>query len=108
ELIAAMTKFQGQSTSHTAAVSQKAAAVAFEGGLKSVDIMVQAFQDRANQVIDGLSKIDAIRFQPPQGGFYCLPDFSHVIESLDGVDDDQQFADWLLNEQGIAMVPGSG
>src|SRR5699024_1779631 len=57
-LIAAMTQFQGKTTSHTAAVSQKAAAAAFNGGLKSVEIMVEAFYSRAEQVTAGLSMID--------------------------------------------------
>ncbi|WP_117314733.1 aminotransferase class I/II-fold pyridoxal phosphate-dependent enzyme [Chromatocurvus halotolerans] len=37
-----------------------------------------------------------------------MPDFSRVIESLDEEDDDQQMGDWLLDELGVAMVPGSG
>ncbi len=107
-LIEEMQKLQGQSTSHTAAVSQKAAEAALNGGLDTVHDMVSAFGERAHQVEKALSEIDAIDFQPPQGGFYCLPDFSRIIDSLDGVDDDQQMGDWLLDELGVAMVPGSG
>lgn len=107
DLIAEMEKFQGQSTSHTAAVSQKAAEAAFKGSLDDVHKMVKVFRDRANMVADVLSRIDAIDFHPAQGGFYCLPNFERVIASLDGVEDDQQLGDWLLEELGIAMVPGS-
>lgn len=106
-LIAEMEKFQGQSTSHTAAVSQKAAEAAFNGNLDDVHKMVKAFRERARMVADGLARIDAIDCHPAQGSFYCLPNFERVIESLDGVDDDQQLGDWLLEELGIAMVPGS-
>ncbi|HDZ37261.1 MAG TPA: pyridoxal phosphate-dependent aminotransferase [Marinobacter sp.] len=107
QLIAEMQKLQGESTSHTAAVSQKAAEAAFNGNLDDVHKMVKAFSRRAKMVADGLSKIDAIDCHPAQGSFYCLPNFERVIGSLDGVDDDQQFGDWLLEELGIAMVPGS-
>jgi len=106
-LIAEMTQLQGQSTSHTAAVSQKAAQAALEGGLDEVHKMASAFAERAQQVADGLAKIDAIDCHPAQGSFYCLPNFERVIASLDGVEDDQQLGDWLLEERGIAMVPGS-
>jgi len=98
---------QGQSTSHTAAVSQKAAQAALEGGLDEVHKMASAFAERAQQVADGLAKIDAIDCHPAQGSFYCLPNFERVIATLDGVEDDQQLGDWLLEERGIAMVPGS-
>lgn len=107
-LIAEMQKLQGQSTSHTAAVSQKAAEAALNGGLDSVHKMVGQFAERAKKVENALAKIDRIDCHPAQGSFYCLPDFSRIIESLDGVDDDQQMADWLLDELGVAMVPGSG
>jgi len=107
KLIAEMTQLQGQSTSHTAAVSQKAAQAALEGGLDEVHKMASAFAERAQQVADGLAKIDAIDCHPAQGSFYCLPNFERVIASLDGVEDDQQLGDWLLQELGIAMVPGS-
>nr|WP_297459141.1 pyridoxal phosphate-dependent aminotransferase [uncultured Halomonas sp.] len=106
-LIAEMQKLQGQSTSHTAAVSQKAAEAALNGGLDTVHTMVDQFAARARKVEQGLARIDRIDCLPAQGSFYCLPDFSRVIESLDGVDDDQQLGDWLLDELGIAMVPGS-
>jgi|25_taG_2_1085351.scaffolds.fasta_scaffold02844_3 aspartate aminotransferase len=107
DLITEMEKFQGQSTSHTAAVAQKAAEAAFNGGLNDVHKMVKVFRERANLVAQGLSGIDKIDFHPAQGGFYCLVNFERVIESLDSVEDDQQLGDWLLEELGIAMVPGS-
>lgn len=106
-LIAEMLKFQGQSTSHTAAVSQKAAEAAFRGDLQDVHKMASAFAERAKLVSDRLAGIESIDCLPAQGSFYCLPDFQRVIDSLDDVDDDQQLGDWLLEELGIAMVPGS-
>lgn len=105
-LIAAMEKIQGQSTSHTAAVSQKAAEAALLHG--GVDAMAEQFGARSQRVARGLQSIDAVACLPAQGSFYCLPDFSKIIASLDEVADDQQMGDWLLERLGIAMVPGSG
>lgn len=106
-LITEMEKFQGQSTSHTAAVSQKAAEAALTGSRDEVQHMANTFGERAELVSDGLSKIEDIDCHPAQGSFYCLPNFERVIDSLDDVEDDQQLGDWLLEELGIAMVPGS-
>lgn len=106
-LITEMEKFQGQSTSHTAAVSQKAAEAALTGSRDEVQHMANTFGERAELVSDGLSKIEDIDCHPAQGSFYCLPNFERVIDSLDNVEDDQQLGDWLLEELGIAMVPGS-
>ena len=107
DLITEMTELQGQTNAHTAAVAQKAAEAALNSGLSVVNEMVNAFASRAAQIDEGLMKIPAIRCLRAQGSFYCLPDFSAVIDSLDGVRDDCAFADWLLEELGIAMIPGS-
>lgn len=107
-LIAAMQRLQGQSTSHAAAISQRAAEAALTGGLNCVYSMAEQFEQRAQRVARGLAQIGAIACHPAQGGFYCLPDFSGIITMLDDVADDQQMGDWLLDELGIAMVPGSG
>lgn len=106
-LIAEMLKLQGQTNSHTAAVSQVAAAAALNGGLDDVHRMTNRFAQRARLIQEGLDRIGKIDCQPAQGSFYCLPDFSRVIESLDEVEDDQELGEWLLDELGIAMVPGS-
>lgn len=106
-IIQKMQQLQGQTNSHTAAVSQVAAAAALNGGLEHVHKMTKVFARRAHQVTDALESISSIRVRPPHGSFYCLPDFSKVIQSLDDVENDQQMADWLLDELGVAMVPGS-
>jgi aspartate aminotransferase len=107
DIIAKMCQLQGQTNSHTSAVSQVAAATALNGGLDEVHKMARIFASRAEQVIRGLGDMASLSFQPPHGGFYCFPDFSGIIQSLDGVENDQQMADWLLDELGVAMVPGS-
>lgn len=107
DVIYQMNKLQGQSTAHTAAVSQVAAAAALNGDQQCVSEMVDAYQRRHALMQSGLETINGIDYLPAKGTFYGLPDFTRVIERLDGVDDDQQLADWLLDHVGVATVPGS-
>lgn len=106
ELIAEMVKFQGQSTSHTAAASQMAAAKALTGDQQPVKDMAKGFEKRHRIVKEGLDKIDDVDCLASDGSFYCLPDFTRAIEKIDGVENDQQLADWIMDEAGVAMVPG--
>lgn len=107
DIITKMQQLQGQTSSHTAAVSQVAATTALESGLRDVHRMTQTFAQRARLVTETLNDIETIEVQPPHGSFYCLPDFSGLIESREGIENDQQMADWLLDELGVALVPGS-
>lgn len=107
DVIQKMQQLQGQTNSHTAAVSQVAATKALESGQDDVQQMARVFAQRANLVTQSLKDIESIKVRPPHGSFYCLPDFSRVIDSLEGIENDQQMADWLLDKLGVAMVPGS-
>jgi len=107
DVIYQMNKLQGQSTAHTAAISQVAAAAALNGDQQCVHDMTEAYQKRHVLVERGLAGLKDVGYLPAQGTFYCLPDFTRIIDRLDGVDDDQQLADWLLDHLGIAMIPGS-
>lgn len=107
DVIHQMSKLQGQSTAHTAAVSQVAAVAALSGDQQCVRDMVDAYRKRHALVERGLGRLDGVDYLPAKGTFYCLPDFTRIIDRLEGVDNDQQLADWLLDHVGIAMVPGS-
>jgi aspartate aminotransferase len=54
-----------------------------------------------------LNKIKGVNCLPSQGAFYSFPDMREAIASLDGINDDLELADYLLNEAGVALVPGS-
>jgi len=107
EIIGAMKKVQGQSTSNPAAVSQAAAREALDGDQSKVGEMVSAFKERHDRVFELLSAIPGVRVKPSMGTFYSFPDFREAIEALDGVDDDKGLAEYLLKEAGVALVPGS-
>ncbi|MCP1726919.1 aspartate aminotransferase [Natronospira proteinivora] len=107
EVIGAMKKVQGQSTSNPAAVSQAAAREALDGDQSKVTEMVKAFKERHDRVHQLLSDMPGVRVKPSMGTFYSFPDFREAIEKLDGVDDDKALAEYLLKEAGVALVPGS-
>lgn len=106
-LIKAMTKIQSQSTSNPTSISQYASEAALNGDQGCVAEMVTAFKTRHDYVLETLNAMPGVRCLPSDGTFYAFPDFSEVIERLDGIEDDLQFGEFLIEKAGVAMVPGS-
>ena len=106
-LIAAMKKIQSQSTSNPASISQVAAQAALEGDQSCIHTMLTAFEARHDYVVAGLNALDGVSCLPSQGTFYSLPSFKAVIERLPNITNDVQFAEYLLEKAGVALVPGS-
>jgi len=106
ELIAAMKKLQSQSTSNPAAVSQYAALAALESGDTLLGPMVEAFRERHEFVADALNALPGVSCRRAAGAFYVFPSFHGAIEAL-GLTDDMALATFLLDEAGVALVPGS-
>jgi aspartate aminotransferase len=106
-LIKAMKKVQSQSTSNPASISQAAAEAALNGDQGCINEMLEAFKQRHDFVVAELNRIKGVKCLPSQGAFYSFPDMRGAIESLEGVSDDLELAEYLLNEAGVALVPGS-
>jgi len=107
ELVAAMSTIQGQSTSNASSISQRAATVALNGDQACVSEMNKAFKQRHDFVVAGLNAIPGISCQLGAGTFYAFADVSGAMRAL-GLEDDNAFAEYLLVEAGVAVVPGSG
>ncbi len=107
KLIGAMKKIQSQSTSNPASISQAAAQAALEGDQSCVGVMVKAFKERHDFVVETLNAIPGVRCRPSDGTFYAFPNVEGVIEGLDGVGDDLELAERLITDAGVAMVPGT-
>jgi aspartate aminotransferase len=107
DLIKAMKKVQSQSTSNPASISQVAAQEALEGDQSCIQPMIKAFKERHDYVVSALNKIDGVTCLPADGTFYVFPHVQEVIDRLDGVNDDIELAEHLLDEAGVALVPGS-
>ncbi len=107
ELIAAMTTIQGQSTSNASSISQKAATAALAGDQACVATMNEAFKERHDYVVAALNGLPGISCLPGSGTFYAFADVSKAMAAL-GCNTDAEFAELLLNDGGVAVVPGSG
>jgi aspartate aminotransferase len=106
-LVNAMATIQGQSTSNASSISQRAAAVGLNGDQGCVAEMNRAFKQRHDFVVAGLNAIPGISCRPGAGTFYAFADVSGAMRAL-GIKDDTAFAEYLLVEGGVAVVPGSG
>jgi len=107
DLIEAMCIIQSQSTSNPTSISQVAAETALNGDQSCIDNMMVEFKKRHDFVVAALNDIDGVACLPTDGTFYVFPSVHKLIERLDGIDDDLQFAEYLIEKAGVALVPGS-
>lgn len=105
-LINAMKTVQSQSTSNPCSIAQKASVAALTGGNETVQTMVDAFHKRHDYVVERLLAIPGIDVIPADGTFYIFPDVQKIIEKR-GYANDVEFSEKLLQEVGVALVPGS-
>jgi aspartate aminotransferase len=106
-VIAAMKKAQSQSTSNPTSVSQHAAKAALEGDQACIREMTKAYKERHDFVIAELQKIPGIECIPSDGTFYTFPSIQGLLNKKPGITNDLEFAEYLLNEAEIAVIPGS-
>ncbi len=107
DLVAAMGTIQGQSTSNACSISQRAAAVALNGDQACVTEMNQAFKERHDFVVAALNELPGVSCRPGAGTFYAFADVTGAMRAM-GIKDDGAFAEHLLIEGGVAVVPGAG
>ena len=105
-IIKAMKKIQGQSTSNPCSIAQAAALEALNGDQSIIDIMVNAFEERHEYIVNALNAIDGVECPRSQGAFYSFPRVEGLIKRL-GLKDDVEFSTYCLEKLNIALVPGS-
>jgi aspartate aminotransferase len=104
-------KLQGQVTSGTNSVAQKAAVAAFNGTLDHAYEMKAAYDRRRKLVVEKLREIPGFKVNMPDGAFYAFPDISYYFGKSDGktmINDSDDFCSWLLADAFVATVAGSG
>lgn len=106
ELIAAMAKLQGQSSSGAAHFNQYGLVAALTGDQGCVEHMRAAFDRRRHLMYDGLSSIPGLTCSEPKGAFYCFPNVSATYEKVK-VRNSIDFAQKLLEQAHVAVVPGA-
>lgn len=107
KIMDAMKNIQSQSTSNPCSISQAAAEAALSGDQQCVQEMREAFEERHNFIVAGLNTVNGISCQKSQGTFYCFANVKQAIEQTPGVENDVEFATYLLDKCGIAVVPGT-
>jgi len=109
-LAKACTKFQGQITSGTNSIAQRAMITAMEADASSISHFVETFRKRRDLILGLLSEIPDIKTSIPTGAFYVLPDVSAYFgKSHDGfvVNNSEDFSLYLLQEGHVALVAGA-
>jgi aspartate aminotransferase len=107
DMIQAMRKVQGQSTSCASSVSQAAATAALSGPQDCVEKMRMEFKRRYDYFQTALNGIPGVDCPDCDGAFYAFPSFHGFLERMDSIGDDVELAAWLLDNAGVSTVPGS-
>lgn len=112
EIAAACNKLQGQFTSGTNSIAQRAALRAFDTAPEDIcelKEMKAAFLERRDLLLSLLKDIPGIKANVPGGAFYVFPDVSSYFGKADGsekINDAKDLCMYILNKAHVALVPG--
>ena len=111
EIIAAMNKIQSQSTTSTSSITMAAAVEAISGPQDFIKDHNEKFVKRRDLVVNKLNQIKGITCAKPEGAFYVYPNCQGILgkKTPDGkqIISDEEFMNYLLQDQGVAGVHGS-
>lgn len=100
-LVKAMIKLQGQVTSNVNSVTQYAAIPALSGDAdETIEMMRAEFEKRKNIAVESFNAINGLSCVEPDGAFYLFVNIKEVTN------DSMKFCSQLLDEKGVALVPG--
>ena len=111
ELVKAMNNVQSQSTTHATSISQAAGVEALNGPQDFIEPHNELFKERRDLVVSMLNQAQGINCLTPEGAFYVYPSCAGVIgkKTPDGkvIENDTDFATYLLESEGVAVVQGA-
>ena len=110
ELASACSKVQGQFTSATCSITQKATIAALQKNPAFLADMLAAFKNRRKLVLNALRAMEGVKVNEPDGAFYFFPDISSFFgKSYNGktVNNADDMSLYLLEEALVALVTGS-
>ena len=100
EIVKAMTKIQGHSTSNVCTFAQYGAIAALASPQDCIEEMVKAFSERRQYILERVRAIPGLNCPTPNGAFYVFIDISQTgLKSRD-------FCQKLLETQKVAAIPG--
>lgn len=103
QLIKAMKGLQSQSTSNICSITQHAAITGLDGSADAdIEMMRKAFSERRDEAVELFNAIDGVSVIKPDGAFYLFVNISTIEK------DSLAFSKKLLEETGVAIVPGVG
>jgi aspartate aminotransferase len=106
-IISAMTNLASHSTSNPTSIAQYATIAAYAGSQEDVEVMRKAFEERLNIIFEKINAIPGFHCIKPQGAFYLFPNASEAAR-MAGFQDVDSLVKALLEEEKVALVPGSG
>ncbi|GCD78607.1 aminotransferase [Thermaurantimonas aggregans] len=109
EIAQACDKYQGQYTSGTCTISQRAAIAALEADPSEISYMKDAFLRRRDIVLDLLGKIPGFKVNVPKGAFYVFPDVSELLGKRFGdlvIRNTEDLCMYFLNQAHVSLVTG--
>ena len=105
----ACTKVQGQFTSGTSSITQKASIAAMNADPSVLNDMIEAFKNRRELVLNALNTISGVKTNLPEGAFYVFPDISSFFgKSFEGttIRTAEDLSMFLLSDALVALVSG--
>lgn len=111
QIVKRMTSIQSHMTSNVNTIAQYAAIEALNGPVEELNNMVKEFESRRNFMVERLNNLDGISIIKPNGAFYIMVNISEYLNtSLNGTNiiNSLDFAKVLLEEEKVAVIPGSG
>lgn len=102
DLMAQLLKVQQHTVGCTASFVQRGGIAALTGPQEPVERMTAQYAARRDLVVRGLNSLPGVSCSPPDGAFYAFADVRGT-----GFADSASFAQWLLREAGVAVMPGS-
>lgn len=109
EIAKACTKLQGQFTSGTNSITQRAAIAALEADPAVTHAMLQKFKERRDLVLGLMNEIPGLITNKPEGAFYLFPNAKYYLGKTDGetrIDNVSDLCMYLINKAHVALVPG--
>ena len=100
KIVEALINVQGQNMSCPSVVLQEAAAGALNGVQSSVEALRLTLENNRNVMVNELRAFTGVKITPPDGTFYCLPDFSAYTK------DSVALSKFLLEKALVVAVPG--